>query len=80
MVDPVVPVKFTVEISQNVVAFSKYMNFNVIKKTKIFFQIFAAFSEYINFNSIIQIKWWPPTAAPALTFVEYVAHQHAFLT
>jgi hypothetical protein len=30
----VVPVKSTEEISQNVVAFSEYMNFNVMGKTK----------------------------------------------
>ena len=38
------------EISQNFVAFSEYMNFNVKKNLGDFFQIFLSFSEYLNFE------------------------------
>ena len=36
-------------ISQNFVAFSKYMSFNVKQH---FFQIFEAFSQYLNFTYV----------------------------
>ena len=38
-----------VEISQNFVAFSEYMNFTVVKSKGKISQNFAAFSEYMNF-------------------------------
>ena len=44
----VVPVKSKVEISQNFVAFSEYVNFNIHIKLGDFIQIFLAFSEYMN--------------------------------
>ena len=46
----VVPVKSKVEISQNFVAFSEYMNFNVKTKMEISSN-FVAFSGYTNFST-----------------------------
>ena len=46
----------TVEISQNFVSFTEYMNFKITlyvtsKQGERFFQIFVAFSEYLNIKS-----------------------------